>query len=95
MHWYDHVATLCALILALWADYDAGLSLRASIVTFLRVDGGWVRTYDLREVFGPSVYKHLHRLADREIVERKVEPGNPHLRSGRPDYWYRWRATAK
>lgn len=96
MHWYDHLAILCALLLALWADYDAGLALRAAIVNYLSTlgedekDGRWVHAADMRRMFGPSAYKHLHGLLRDEIVERRVTPGGPE-RGWRADYWYRWR----
>lgn len=99
MHWYDHFAILCALVLALWADYDAGVALRASIVNYLStvVEGegdeeeiAWIRAADLRKMFGPSVYKHLHKLMDEGVIERQETPGGP-KRGRRPDYSYRWR----
>jgi len=95
MHWYDHVSILCALLLALWADYDAGIALRAAIENYLSTvendDGDrWVRAYDLRRMFGPSVYKHLHKLTADDLIERREEPGGA-KRGWRRDYWYRWR----
>lgn len=89
MRWPDYTAIGCALLLALWADYDAGIALRASIVTFLVVENDWVRGYDLRQMFGPSVYRCLHRLVEDELVDRREEPGG--LKRGeRPEYLYRW-----
>lgn len=96
MHWYDHVVIFCALILALWADYDAGIALRASIVNYLSgveedEDGTtWVRAYELRQMFGPSAYKHLHRLVAEDVIERRETSGGPE-RGGRADFSYRWR----
>lgn len=100
MHWYDHLAILCALLLALWADHDAGIALRASIANYLSGVGfdddepAWVRGFDLRRMFGPSVYKHLNRLVEDELIERREEPGGE-KRGYRHAYSYRWREDAR
>lgn len=91
MRWYDYGMILCALILALWADYDAGVAFRASVVNYLVIFGSeWVRAYDLRRTFGPSVYKHLHKLVEEGIIERREALGGPE-RGRRSDFFYRWK----
>jgi len=91
MHWFDYAAILLALLLALMADMDGRAAMRASVAVYLRVESGWVRTYELRRIFGPFVYKVLRELVVAGTVERKTAPGNPHLRGGYPDALYRWK----
>jgi predicted transcriptional regulator len=90
MHWYDSVAILCALVLAAWADYDAGMAIRASVMLYFATveKDRWVHSYDLRQLFGMSVYKHLRWLRDAGIIERREEPGGP-KRGHRSDFFYR------
>ena len=90
MHWYDYAGMALVGLLAIWADYDAGRALRASLFTyFMSVEGNrWIRSYELRQVFGPSVYKHLAKLVDIDLLEKRVTQGGPE-RGMRPDSSYR------
>lgn len=92
MRWYDYWAIFVAIVLALWADYDANRALRASLVTYLALFEGdaWIRAADLRHMFGSSVYRHLHKLAADGVIERREEPGGPE-RGNRANAFYRWK----
>ena len=89
MHWQDSLCICLAMILALWADHDAGAALRAGLVAFLASTPGWKRSYDLRVLFGPMVYKALHQLWRRDVLERKEEPDAEGVRGGRENVYYR------
>lgn len=97
MHWYDYGGMLLATLMALWADHDARVAYRASIAVFIRDESAlqdWIRGYDLRRVFGPSVYQALRYLQDEGVVERKTGIDNVDKlahRGGYPDAWFRWR----
>lgn len=106
MHWYDYAAILLALSLALMADMDARSALRASVAVYLRstagdasphyVSGtGWVRSYNLRKIFGPFVYTALHNLHNGGAIERFEEKLSEHkiVRDGRANVLYRWKPT--
>ncbi len=90
MRWYDHAALIVALILAMWSNYDAGISLRASVMLYFATiePDRWVRGYDLRTLFGAAVYQPLRWLTEAKIIERREEPGGP-KRGFRAAYSYR------
>lgn len=94
MHFSDYAAIMCALVLALMAGAESHAALRASVALFLREESGlrdWVRSYELRTVFGPFVYSVLHDLLKRRVIERKETPADGDKRRGYPDVWYRWK----
>lgn len=90
MRWYDTWAIFAATVLALWADYDAGRAMRGSILAYLATvqDARWVRSVELRQIFGPSVYSHLRALVKTGLLETQTSPGGPE-RGQRDDYFYR------
>jgi hypothetical protein len=108
MHWFDYGAIVAALALALFANSIADSALRASIVTYLRsvvadpspyyVAGtGWVSTYDLRKIFGPSVYPALRKLRANDVIERFTEEmlGQRLIRDDLRSRCYRWKQPTK
>lgn len=90
MHPFDYIAISVAIVLALLAERDASKSLRGSVLCYLlNVSGdGWVRMYELRWVFGHSVYRICRGLERDGLVERKDTIGDGN-RLYWPCIWYR------
>lgn len=106
MSWIDHWAIVAAILLALFANSAADAALRASVALYLRdisaerspyyMSGpGWIRSYELRKIFGPFVYPALRHLHRRNVIERYEEKLSGHklLRDGRASVLYRWKPT--
>lgn len=96
MSWYDYAAIVFALLLALNAESDARAATRASVASYLFVqftmfeEPQWIRGYELRTVFGLSVYRSLKDLHEDGIIERKETPGGE-KRERFEDVLWRWK----
>lgn len=108
MNWIDYGAIVLAMLLALYANSIADAALRAALVVYLRSISndrspyymaglGWVRTYELRKIFGPFVYPALRRLYERGMIDRHEESlmGHRILRDNHPSVLYRWKEPDK
>lgn len=68
---------------------------RARILYFIAREGGaigWVRSFDIRDHFGPNVYPVLHRFESRGVLESREDLGTMaqlNVRGGRSAIWYR------
>lgn len=94
MRWYDYGFIALTIVIALWADYDAKVAFRSSVAVFLHNVYGeqdWIRSFDLYEIFGPTVFPVLRHLCRKGVVERKETSDDAGTRGGRPNAWYRWR----
>ena len=58
---------------------------------------GWIRSYELRKIFGPFVYPALRRLHDNGVVDRHEEFVMAHqvFRDDHPSVLYRWKQPEK
>lgn len=98
MHWYDYGAVLLAMVLALIAGKESKFALRAAVAVYVRDESklrDWVRTFELRTVFGPFVYDALRDLVKDKLLERKDTPGDVDVRGPYPNVWYRWKGPPK
>jgi hypothetical protein len=89
--WYDYAAIVLALLLALNAESDARAATRAGVAMYLSArHQDWIRSFDMRTIFGLASYRALRDLHADGVIERKTTPGDE-KRAKIDNVWYRWK----